>query len=114
MRRQVRLVSHSLAGGLRKTKSPHVCGPFLFGAKGGIRTPTLLRAPAPQAGASASSATFARVKRRAISSPVPSRAPSPGLRQARERVTAVPASQPELPLQALELRSPALALVSVP
>ena len=28
--------------------------------KGGIRTPTLLRAPAPQAGASASSATFAR------------------------------------------------------
>ena len=31
-----------------------------IGAKGGIRTPTLLRAPAPQAGASASSATFAR------------------------------------------------------
>jgi integrase len=30
------------------------------GAEGGIRTPTLLRAPAPQAGASASSATSAR------------------------------------------------------
>ena len=30
------------------------------GAKGGIRTPTLLLTPAPQAGASASSATFAR------------------------------------------------------
>ena len=29
------------------------------GAEGGIRTPTLLRAPAPQAGASASSATSA-------------------------------------------------------
>jgi hypothetical protein len=32
----------------------------MFGAEGGIRTPTFLRTPAPQAGASASSATFAR------------------------------------------------------
>src|SRR5215207_3848449 len=39
------------------------------GAKGGTRTPTLLRAPAPQAGASANSATFARV---ITSFPVPS------------------------------------------
>src|SRR4051812_25347979 len=41
-------------------KGPKFLGPSCSGAEGGIRTPTLLRAPAPQAGASASSATSAR------------------------------------------------------
>ena len=44
-----------LAQGIRLRR----CAPESNGAEGGIRTPTLLRAPAPQAGASASSATSA-------------------------------------------------------
>src|SRR3954447_20681059 len=36
--------------------------PVIGGAKGGTRTPTVLLPPAPQAGASANSATFARVR----------------------------------------------------
>ena len=47
-------------------KAPQKRGSFRSGAKGEIRTLTLLRAPAPQAGASASSATFARRVGRAL------------------------------------------------
>ena len=44
----------------REPKKLRLQGLLGSGAKGGIRTPTLLLTPAPQAGASASSATFAR------------------------------------------------------
>src|SRR6185503_16662904 len=50
----VRMARHERAWRLAEGEAPGESN----GAKGGIRTPTFLRTPAPQAGASASSATF--------------------------------------------------------
>jgi hypothetical protein len=79
--------------GRRRRFLAYFLGTSENGAKGGIRTPTLLRAPAPQAGASASSATFAsrKVGRSDGSFTNPCRRADPGLKT---RPTLVAAAVP--------------------